>query len=88
MSLNFVKLSAPWCPSCVTLGKEIYPKLIEENSDVVFQDINVDEQPNWIPKYSLKSLPTVLLLKNDNEVGRLVGLQSLEKYQEIINQLK
>ena len=47
--------------------------------------INIDEEKELAIKYDVMSIPTFIVFKNGNEVGRSVGVQDKE---EIKNMLK
>jgi thioredoxin-like negative regulator of GroEL len=42
---------------------------------VRFAKINVDENPATSGRYNVRSIPTLLVLKDGQEVDRIVGLQ-------------
>jgi thioredoxin-like negative regulator of GroEL len=44
--------------------------------------INVDYEPDVITKFGVKSVPTVILVENEQEVNRFVGAKS---EQDVIN---
>lgn len=70
-----LKFEAQWCAPCkmmttalkdVDIGLPIEPVDIEQNEDLAKQ-------------YEIRGVPTLVLLRNDAEVSRLVGMQSVEK---------
>jgi thioredoxin-like negative regulator of GroEL len=46
------------------------------------QKINVDYEPDIISKYGVRSVPTVILVENGQEVRRFIGAKG---YNDIIN---
>lgn len=60
-------LGAEWCGPC----KVIKPQLKQSGLDITFVD--VDQQPDIAAKYSIRSIPTILVLEGDKMVGKLVG---------------
>ena len=60
-------LGAEWCGPC----KMIKPQLKESTLDITYVDI--DKQPDIAAKYSIRSIPTILVLEGDKMVGKLVG---------------
>jgi thioredoxin-like negative regulator of GroEL len=51
---------------------------------VVVAKMNVDENPRTAARFNVRSIPTLLLLKNGQEKNRIVGAQSKS---EILRQL-
>ena len=46
--------------------------------------VNVDEEPALAVRYGVMSIPTLILVKNGEEVRRLVGLQRPEALERFI----
>ena len=53
----------------------------------VVAKVDVDEQQMLAIQYGVMSVPTVLFLKNGEEVGRLVGVQPAETYAQTLDKL-
>jgi thioredoxin 1 len=47
--------------------------------------LNVDQNQEIAMKYNIQSIPSLVLFKNGNEVARIVGLFSKEKYETFVN---
>jgi thioredoxin 1 len=64
---------APWCGPCQTLA----PTLEELTSDyagkILVGKLDVDENPNTAECFQVLSIPTILIVKNGQEVDRIVG---------------
>lgn len=78
------KFSATYCGSCRQLVP-IFNELRQHfaGKAVHFSDIDVDENADSIDHtrhYNIKSVPTVVILKNGKEVGRFLGIRSLSEY--------
>ena len=59
-----MKFYSPCCGQCKVIAKEFKDHPI----DAPVKDINVMENPEAVDKYNVKSLPTILLLNNKEEV--------------------
>jgi len=57
-------------------------------SDVSFESINIDSQFEVAQKYFVRSVPTVIIEKDGQEVQRFAGLQSEMAYSNALNELK
>ena len=79
-----VDFYAVWCGPCKMLSP-IVDEVAKENDDIKVVKVNVDESQNTAIKYQVMSIPTLVVIKNGNEVNRSVGL--IHK-QEIVNLVK
>jgi len=67
-----VDFSATWCGPCKMIGPE-FKRLAEAHADIVALCVDVDEVEEVAAKYKIEAMPTFLVLKNDQEVGRMMG---------------
>ena len=63
---------APWCTPCRMVGP-ILDEIAAERSDIKVCKINVDEQPALAAQFGVMSIPTLVVIKNGQEVNRSVG---------------
>lgn len=74
-----VDFFAEWCPPCKMLSP-ILEKLDKEYKEkIIFAKINVDVSPQTAQKFSIDSIPVVILFKKGELVGTFVGLSSEEE---------
>jgi len=85
--LEVKKFYATWCGPCKMLTP-IMEQVKGKFNDVSFQDINIDEQFEVAQKYYVRSVPTVIIEKDGQEVQRFAGLQSEMAYSNALNELK
>jgi thioredoxin 1 len=71
--------SAEWCGPC----KMIKPILIKLQSQMTITFIDADASAETCAKWNVRNVPTLLVVKNGVEVGRLVGTAITE--QAVIN---
>ena len=81
MGKEILYFSAPWCQPCRTLG----PIIEELNGQIDYKKINVDENSELAAKYSVRNIPTLILLKNGVAVNRLTGLQTKQNILNFYN---
>jgi len=55
-------------------------------SNVQFEDIDIDSQFETAQKYFVRSVPTVIIEKDGQEIERLVGVQSEMTYSNILKE--
>ncbi len=70
---------APWCGPCQMQGPIIGKVAVAMAGKAKVGKCNVDEAPKTAEKFSVRSIPTLVILKNNREVERLVGVQSEAK---------
>jgi len=76
---------APWCGPCKMAGP-ILEEISEEYKDkLVIAKVNVDENSQMPGKYGIMSIPTVVLFKGGQEIGRQTGFSGKEAYIELIS---
>jgi thioredoxin 1 len=85
--LEVKKFYATWCGPCKMLTP-VMEQVKGKFNDVSFQDINIDEQFEVAQKYYVRSVPTVIIEKDGEEVQRFAGLQSEMAYTNALNELK
>ena len=79
------KFYATWCGPCKMLTP-IMEQVKGKFSDVQFEDIDIDSQFEIAQKYYVRSVPTVIIEKNGEEIERLVGVQSEMEYSNILRE--
>ena len=76
---------APWCGPCHMIAPVIDQLATELAGRVRVVKLNVDDNPGTAARFDLRSIPTLLVLKDGREVDRLVGVQPK---QEIVRRLE
>lgn len=76
---------APWCGPCHVIAPVIDQLATELAGRVRVVKLNVDDNPRTAARFDLRSIPTLLVLKDGREVDRLVGVQPK---QEIARRLE
>ena len=64
---------APWCGYCTKLSPVIDELAVEMGDKVKFVKVNVDENRAIAQKYSVMSLPTMLLFKDGKQIEKFMG---------------
>lgn len=73
-----VDMWAPWCAPCVRQGPilEKVSSVLGDRAKVV--KLNVDEGQATAARFGVQAIPTLLLLKNGQEIKRFIGVQGQE----------
>lgn len=75
---------AIWCGPC-KLAEPVLEELSEGYKDkILIAKINVDENPINTQKYGVMSIPTTILFKSGQELGRQVGFAGKNAYEELM----
>ena len=78
-----IDLYADWCAPCKMLAP-IVAELEAELTDIKFCKVNVDEEGELAEKYSIVSIPSIMLFKNGEIVKRSVGAVPKPKIEEML----
>ncbi len=76
-----VDLWAPWCGPCRALTPTIDAIAAEYEGKLKVVKVNIDESPTVAANYSVMSIPTLLIFKDGNVEGQIVGLVGKEKIE-------
>jgi thioredoxin 1 len=66
---------APWCGPCRMLSPIVEDLSQDYEGQVVFAKLNTDENPQTPGQYGIMSIPSLLLFKGGEVVGRTVGMR-------------
>jgi len=74
MSFTLIKFGAKWCGPCKKIEPFLNNEIAKEFPELEIQKVNIDEDEDRLSdEYEIESLPTFVLLKAGEEVGRTVG---------------
>lgn len=78
-----VDFFATWCGPC-KLAEPVLEELSGAQDKVVVAKLDVDKSPNTPQKYGVLSIPTTILFKGGQEVGRQVGFAGRKPFEDLI----
>lgn len=81
-----LKFWATWCGPCRVLNP-VVEKLEKEFDKVTFYSVDVDQVPDLAQKFKVKSLPTLVFLKDGEEAERVLGVQLIKPLRTILRDL-
>ena len=74
-----------YCPPCRIL-EPIFKQLEEEfKGKIKFARVNVDENRGIAARYGIMGVPTLILLEDGKEAGRVIGLRRKEDLAQWLN---
>jgi thioredoxin-like negative regulator of GroEL len=75
--------SAGWCSACKGVTP-IIEQLVSTKS-IPVNKIDTDYDVSYVEEYKIKSIPTIIVLENGNEIKRYTGPITLAQLQNLIN---
>ena len=78
---------AAWCGPCRMVGPIIEEISGEYDGKAVVGKVDVDANQEFAAKYGVRNIPTVLVFKGGEVVGRQVGVAPKNSYTEAIDAL-
>ena len=80
---KLIMFSATWCGPCKQ-AKPVFNQLKESIRDVHMEIIDIDEHREMAQDFSVTSVPTFMVIENNEEVSRLVGAQNVVRLRELL----
>ena len=78
-----VDFNADWCGPC-RMVRPVLDELANESDDYKIVSVNVDDEDELAAKYSVSSIPCMVLMKDGNEVSRSIGLKPKSELKEFL----
>jgi len=78
---------APWCGPCKAIGPSIDELSKEYDGKVEFVKLNVDEAPFIASKYSIMSIPTIIVFKNGQPDQHVIGMQPKNQLKKMVDKV-
>ena len=86
---------AEWCPPCRMLAPTFEKLAATYGDEISFAKVNVDELPEVAGQYGIRSIPTLLLLREGKVLEMLVGARPyrdlacvLDRYRKATENLR
>lgn len=77
-----LKFSAKWCGPCQGLKMA----MADVDFGIPIEDVDIDENPDIAIEYGIRSVPTMILIRNDAEAKRMSGVKSVEEIRKWIQE--
>ncbi|MDZ7818446.1 MAG: thioredoxin [Aliarcobacter sp.] len=78
---------APWCGPCRMIAPVIEELAGDFEGKAKICKVNTDEEQDLAVKYGIRSIPTILFMKNGEVVDQMVGASSKQAFADKINSL-
>ncbi len=64
---------AEWCQPCRTIGPTLEELASESKGSVSLAKVNVDDNPQLAARYGVRSIPTILFMKDGKVMDQVIG---------------
>ena len=78
---------AQWCAPCRAVAPVLDELAAKFQGKFTVGKVNVDEHPELAAQFGILNIPTMIFLKNGQEVDRVVGLQPKSQLEAKIQKL-
>jgi thioredoxin 1 len=85
--VSMVDFWAPWCGPCRMIAPVIEELAEEFEGKANICKVNTDEEQDLAVKYGIRSIPTIIFMKNGEVVDQMVGASSKQAFADKINSL-
>jgi len=77
---------AEWCGPCKMIGPILEDLATELDNKIKIVKVNVDENNQTAVKFSIRSIPTLMMIKGGEVQAQHIGAASKSQIKEFINQ--
>ena len=74
---------ADWCGPCQMM-KPVMEEFEAAHPEVEIKRINIDDEEELADKYEVSTIPCLVLERDEKEVARLIGVQSLKRLEGML----
>lgn len=82
--LTLVDFWAPWCAPCRIIGPIVSDLSIQFEGKLKVGKLNVDDNRGTASKYSIRSIPTLILFRDGKIAEQIVGLRPKSAFEKLI----
>tara|TARA_X000000368_G_scaffold417570_1_gene414327 strand:- start:363 stop:683 length:321 start_codon:yes stop_codon:yes gene_type:complete len=79
---------AEWCGPCKMIGPILEELAIEMDGKIKIVKVDVDSNSQTAVKYAIRSIPTLILVKDGSVIAQHIGAASKAQIENFINQNK
>jgi len=76
--IHFLKFGAEWCSPCRALDPILNNFETDHINRVNIHRFDVDTESELTTKYGIRSIPTIIVIKNGEDIDRISGPQTVQ----------
>ena len=77
---------APWCNPCKMIAPTLDKLAKEMEGKIIVAKVNTDDHAEWMQKFGIQGIPTLLFVSNGKVVHRQVGALPERMLRDVVNQ--
>lgn len=77
---------APWCNPCKMIAPTLDKLAKEQDGKLLVAKVNTDENPEWMNKFGVQGIPTLLFISGGKVVHRQVGALPERMLRDVVAQ--
>lgn len=77
---------APWCNPCKMIAPTLEKLAKEQEGKLIVAKINTDDHAEWMQKFGIQGIPTLLFVSGGKVVHRQVGALPERMLREVVTQ--
>ena len=77
---------APWCNPCKMIAPTLEKLAREQDGKLIVAKINTDDHSEWMQKFGIQGIPTLLFVSAGKVVHRQVGALPERMLREVVTQ--
>ena len=75
---------APWCGPCRAVAPILEDLSVEYEGKLVVAKVNTDENQQWMSKFGITGIPTMIVFKGGQEIGRVTHAEGLHGFLQLV----
>lgn len=77
---------APWCGPCKMIAPTLDKLAKEQEGKLIVAKVNTDDHAEWMQKFGIQGIPTLLFISKGKVVHRQVGALPERMLREVVTQ--
>ena len=77
---------APWCNPCKMIAPTLDKLAKELDGKIIIAKVNTDDHAQWMQKFGIQGIPTLLFVSNGKVVHRQVGALPEKMLRDVVTQ--